>query len=175
VDLGAMVIAAGQAGIIEKGGGHAMAAGFTVAADRLCDFRAFLDERIDARVREAGIRPTLRLDGALTAAGADLKLAESLAELGPFGSGNPEPRFALAHARIAYADRVGETHVRCTLESPEGGKLAGICFRSIDRPLGQALLAASGKPMHVAGRLRVNSWQGRSSAQLLIEDAQPLW
>jgi single-stranded-DNA-specific exonuclease len=178
VDLGAMVIAAGQAGIIEKGGGHAMAAGFTVAAGRLAEFRAFLDERIDARVREAGIRPTLKLDGALTTAGAYLDLAESLAELGPFGSGNPEPRFALAHARVTYADRVGENHVRCTLESPEGGpksKLSGICFRSTDRPLGQALLAAGGKSMHVAGRLRVNSWQGRSSAQLLIEDAQPLW
>ncbi len=96
-------------------------------------------------------------------------------QLGPFGSANAEPRFALAHVRIAYADRVGETHVRCTLESPEGGKLAAICFRCTDRPLGQALLAAGGKPMHVVGRLRVNSWQGRASAQLLIDDAEPLW
>lgn len=175
VDLGAMVIAAGQAGIIEKGGGHAMAAGFTVAKDRLEDFRAFLDERIDARVREAGIRPTLRLDGAMTTLGADIEVAERLAELGPFGSGNPEPRFVLAHARVTYADRVGDTHVRCTMESPEGGRLAGICFRCTDRPLGQALLAAGGKPMHIAGRLRINTWQGRSSAQLLIDDAQPLW
>jgi single-stranded-DNA-specific exonuclease len=180
VDLGAMVIAASQAGIIEKGGGHAMAAGFTVAAAKLDEFRAFLDERIAQRVEEAGIRPTLRLDGALSTAGADITLAESLAELGPFGSGNPEPRFALANVRVTYADRVGENHVRCTLESSEvgkgaGGKLAGICFRSTDRPLGQALLAAGGKPMHVAGRLRVNTWQGRSSAQLMIDDAQPLW
>jgi len=179
VDLGSMVIAAHQAGIIEKGGGHAMAAGFTVATGKLGDFRAFLDERIAQRVAEAGIQPTLKLDGALTTMGADLAVAETLQQLGPFGSANPEPRFALAGVRITYADRVGENHVRCTLESPEGGpgksKLAAISFRSTDRPLGQALLAADGKPMHVVGKLRVNTWQGRSSAQLLIDDAQPLW
>jgi single-stranded-DNA-specific exonuclease len=179
VDLGSMVIAAHQAGIIEKGGGHAMAAGFTVATNKLADFRAFLDERIAERVAEAGIQPTLHLDGALTTMGADLSVAETLQQLGPFGSANPEPRFALAGVRVTYADRVGENHVRCTLESPEGGpgknRLAAISFRSTDRPLGQALLAANGQPMHVAGKLRVNTWQGRSSAQLLIDDAQPLW
>jgi len=175
VDLGATVIAAHQAGIIEKGGGHKMAAGFTVATDRVADFRAFLNERIGARIESAGIRPTLMLDGSMTTRGADLRTAEMLQQLGPFGSGNAEPRFVVVNANVVYADRVGDTHVRCTLESPEGGKLAGICFRCTDRPLGQALLEAQGRPMHVAGRLRVNTWQGRSSAQLMIDDAQPLW
>lgn len=170
-----MVIAAHQAGIIEKGGGHRMAAGFTLHTGRIDDFRAFLNERIGARIAEAGIVPTLRLDASLTAAGAGLDVAERLQQLGPFGSANPEPRFAVPGARIAYADRVGEDHVRCTLESPEGGRLAGICFRCTDRPLGQALLQAEGKPMHVAGRLRVNTWQGRSTPQLMIDDAAPLW
>ncbi len=175
VDLGAAVIAAHQAGIIETGGGHRMAAGFTLAHARIDDFRDFLNERIGTEIAEAGIKPTLRLDGTLTAAGAGIDVAETLQQLGPFGSGNAEPRFAVPSARIAFADRVGEDHVRCTLESPEGGKLQGICFRSTDRPLGQGLLTTEGRPMHVAGRVRVNTWQGRSSAQLMIDDAQPAW
>ncbi len=175
VDLGAAVIAAHQAGIIEKGGGHKMAAGFTVRVDQLQAFRAFLNERIGAHIAEAGIVPTLKLDGSLTTAGADLQTAEKLQQLSPFGSGNAEPRFVVPSANVVYADRVGENHVRCTLESAEGGRLAGICFRCTDRPLGQALLEANGRPMHVAGRLRVNTWQGRSSAQLMIDDAAPLW
>ena len=175
VDLGAAVIAAHQAGIIEKGGGHRMAAGFTVRCDRLGDFRSFLNERIGTHIRETGIVPTLHLDGAMTTGGAKLETAEKLQQLGPFGSGNAEPRFVVPSARIVFADRVGENHVRCTLESAEGGRLAGICFRCTDRPLGQALLEAGGKPMHVAGRLRVNTWQGRSTAQLMIDDAAPLW
>jgi single-stranded-DNA-specific exonuclease len=175
VDLGAAVIAAHQAGIIEKGGGHKMAAGFTVRCDRLNTFRAFLNERIGTHIAEAGIVPTLKLDGSLTTAGADLQTAEKLQQLSPFGSGNAEPRFVVTSANVVYADRVGENHVRCTLESADGGRLAGICFRCTDRPLGQALLEANGRPMHVAGRLRVNTWQGRSSAQLMIDDAAPLW
>jgi len=175
VDLGANIIAARQAGLLERGGGHRMAAGFTVAADKLADFQAFLEERVRARVAEAGIVPSLYLDGAVTTAGASLELIEALQRLGPFGSGNSEPRFAVASARVAFADVVGKNHVRCSFESPEGGRLAGICFRATDRPIGQLLLKAEGRPVHVAGRLRANTWQGRTSAQLLVDDAVAVW
>lgn len=175
VDLGAGIIAARQAGLLERGGGHRMAAGFTVANDQLPAFRAFMDERVAERVAEAGIVPTLRLDGAVTAMGANLDLIEALECLGPFGSGNPEPRFVIPAARVVFADVVGKDHVRCTFESPEGGKLKGICFRCVDRPIGKALLTAEGRPMHVAGRLRGNTWQGRTSPQLFVDDAAPLW
>ena len=175
IDLGAAVIAAHQAGIIDKGGGHKMAAGFTFKPTRLDDFRNFLNDRVKIQIKEAGIVPTLRFDGSMTTSAASLQTAEQLEELAPFGSGNAEPRFVIPSAQIVYAERVGEDHVRCTLESAEGGHLAGICFRSTDRPLGQTLLSAKGRPMHVAGRLRVNSWRGRNSPQLLIDDAQPIW
>jgi len=175
VDLGAGIIAARQAGLLTRGGGHRMAAGFSVTADRLSEFRSFLEERIALRVAEAGIIPSLHFDGALTTKGASLDLIEQLDRLAPFGSGNAEPRFAIPSARITYASVVGTDHVRCTMESPEGGKLAGICFRAVERALGQALLKADGRPMHVAGRLRANSWQGRTSAQLFVDDVAPLW
>ena len=175
VDLGSAIIAARQSGLLENGGGHRMAAGFTVDLDQMAALRAFLDDRIAARITEAGIKPTLYLDGALTTKGAGLDLIEALAQLGPFGSGNPEPRFVIPTARVTYADVVGADHVRCTLESPEGGRLAGICFRCVDRPLGQLLLKADGRPVHVAGKLRENSWNGRVSAQILIDDAAAVW
>ena len=175
IDLGAAVIAAHQAGIIDKGGGHRMAAGFTLKPARLDDFQNFLNDRVNIQIKEAGIVPTLRFDGSMTTAGASLETAEQLEELAPFGSGNAEPRFVIPSAQIVYAERVGEDHVRCTLESAGRGHLSGISFRSTDRPLGQAILSAKGRPMHVAGRLRINNWRGQNSAQLLIDDAQPIW
>ena len=175
VDLGAAVIAACQSGILVKGGGHKMACGFTVERDRLDELQAFLSDRVAAMVGEKGIQPSLYLDGAMKPAAANLGLLENLQQIGPFGSGNPEPRFVIPDARLSYAAVVGKNHVRGTLESDGGGRLQAISFNSLDTPLGQALLNSEGAPLHIAGRLRVNTWQGRSSAQLHVDDAAPAW
>ncbi|PIW28366.1 MAG: single-stranded-DNA-specific exonuclease RecJ [Rhodospirillales bacterium CG15_BIG_FIL_POST_REV_8_21_14_020_66_15] len=173
VDLGAAIIAARQAGLIEKGGGHAMAAGFTVARDKLAAFRQFLDARVAAHMAESGIRPTLYLDGALRPDAATEDLVEEIAKLGPFGAGNPEPRFVMPHARLTYADRVGENHVKCAVAKDARGVVEGIAFRALDSDLGAALLNHDGRLLHLAGRLRFNSWNGRTTVQFQIEDAQP--
>ena len=175
VDLGANVIAARQAGLLNRGGGHRMAAGFTLAKAQLPAFCEFLEERVAARVAEVSIVPSLYMDGALTSGGANLELIDALERLAPYGSGNAEPRFVIPSARVIFADVVGTEHVRCSFESPEGGRLKGICFRAVDRPLGQLLLKAKGQPLHVAGRLRANSWQGRVSPQLFVDDAAAIW
>ena len=175
VDLGAAIIAACQAGVLIKGGGHKMAAGFTVESGRVEELREFLSDRISAHLDEGGIQPRLYLDGAMKPAAATMNLVEDLQQVGPFGSGNPEPRFVIPAARLSYAAVAGENHVRGTLTGEEGGRLAAISFNSLDTPLGQALLKSDGAPLHVAGRLRVNTWQGHSKAQLLIDDAAPAW
>ena len=175
VDLGAAVIAACQSGILVKGGGHKMACGFTVERNRLDDLKAFLTERVAVMVGEKGIQPSLYLDGAMKPAAANLGLLETLQQIGPFGSGNPEPRFVIPAARLSYAAVAGDNHVRGTIVGEEGGRLAAISFNSLDTPLGQALLKSEGAPLHVAGRLRVNTWQGRTSAQLHVDDAAPAW
>ena len=175
VDLGAAVIAACQAGILIKGGGHKMACGFTVESGRLDELREFLSGRISAHLGPGGIQPRLYLDGAMKPAAATMNLVEDLQQVGPFGSGNPEPRFVIPAARLSYAAVAGENHVRGTLTGEEGGSLAAISFNSLDTPLGQALLKSDGAPLHVAGRLRVNTWQGNSKVQLLIDDAAPAW
>ena len=175
VDLGAAIIAACQAGVLIKGGGHKMAAGFTVESGRVEELREFLSDRISAHLGPGGIQPRLYLDGAMKPAAATMNLVEDLQQVGPFGSGNPEPRFVIPAARLSYAAVAGENHVRGTLTGEEGGRLAAISFNSLDTPLGQALLKSDGAPLHVAGRLRVNTWQGHSKAQLLIDDAAPAW
>ena len=171
VDLGAAVTAARQADLLLAGGGHAMAAGLTVRADAIEDLRAFLGERLaKAGAGRQGTRD-LNLDGALSVSGATRDLVDTLEQAGPYGAGHPEPRFAVADAHIVRADRVGTDHVRVILAGPSGGRLKGIAFRSADAPLGRALLESDGRPLHLAGRLQADDWQGRRGAQLLIEDA----
>ncbi|MGE0119710.1 MAG: single-stranded-DNA-specific exonuclease RecJ [Dongiaceae bacterium] len=168
LDLGSAVIAARQAGLLINGGGHAMAAGFTVAQDRVAALAEFLGERLAAA--GGAIVPVLEIDGALAAAAATAELARLVGRLGPFGSGNPEPRFAITDLRVGRGEVVGDGHVRAVLADAGGTRLKAIAFRSAGDPLGQALLRGGGAPLHLAGTLRVDSWQDRSEVQLIIED-----
>ncbi len=176
IDLGAAVIAARQEGLLVNGGGHAMAAGFTVARERLDELSAFLEGRIARQKAEAGeeLGRTLFLDGALAVRAATPELMASLSALAPFGQGNSEPRFVFPAVRVGKADVVGENHVRVFLTGPDGGRLKAMAFRSADTPLGRALLEAGGLPLHVAGKLRADTWMGRNDVQLMIDDAAPV-
>jgi single-stranded-DNA-specific exonuclease len=177
IDLGSAVLAARQAGLLINGGGHAMAAGLTVAGERVAELRRFLAERIALQQASAGggpLQPTLSLDGALAAGGATPALVDLVARLGPFGTGNSEPRFAVADARIVRADLVGTAHVRCILTGSDGSRLKAIAFRAADTALGQALLKAGGAPLHIAGTLRPDRWNGSDGVQMFIDDAAPV-
>ena len=170
VDLGAAVIAANQAGLLVNGGGHPAAAGLTVEAGRIEELRGFLTERLAAQIAAQDTGPSLGLDGAIVVGAATTELVGVLRRIGPFGIGNAEPRFAVANCRVAHAAVVGERHVRCTLADESGARLGGIAFRSVDTPVGAALLSAAGAPLHVAGHLRADNWRGRERVQLVIED-----
>ena len=170
VDLGAAVIAARQADLLINGGGHPMAAGVTVATDKLEALRLFLTERLAEPVAQAASAMGLGVDGTLSLGGATRELLESLSRAGPFGAGNPEPRFVLPQARLIRADLVGESHVRCILGDPRGKRLKGIAFRVAAGPLGQALLGGLGRSFHVAGHLRADDWRGRRDVQFAIDD-----
>jgi single-stranded-DNA-specific exonuclease len=171
VDLGAAVIAARQSGLLINGGGHPMAAGLTVAEDRVEALRAFLEERLSRRIAEIQYRPSLGIDGALQPGGARSDLVDALEQVGPYGAGNPEPRFAIPEARVAAAQVVGENHVRCTITGSDGSRLKGIAFRALDGALGPALLKTGGLPLHLAGKLRRDAWAGGQAVQFIIEDA----
>ncbi|RJF84195.1 single-stranded-DNA-specific exonuclease RecJ [Azospirillum cavernae] len=173
VDLGAAVIAARQDGLLIGGGGHRMAAGFTVAGDKLDALRAFLASRVAEQMAAMPLVPTLELDGALSVGAATTALVNTLNTLGPYGTGNAEPRFAITDARVVRADVVGANHVRCILQGNDGGRLKAIAFRALDSDLGQALLTGKGTPFHLAGILRIDRWNGAEGVQLLIDDAAP--
>ncbi|MCA8926824.1 MAG: single-stranded-DNA-specific exonuclease RecJ [Alphaproteobacteria bacterium] len=171
VDLGNAVIAARQADLLLAGGGHAMAAGFTVAREKLADLHAFLNERLAEAIAQAQKEAALTLEGAISVEGANAALADMVEQLGPYGPGNAEPRFVVQAAPIAFADTVGESHVRARLGGSGRGKLKAIAFRARDTALGQALLSAQGRPLHLAGRLRRDRWTGGDAVELHVEDA----
>ncbi len=169
-DLGTAIITARQHGILTAGGGHEMAAGFSLQASHLADLRAFLAARLAEQRDGAPLVPELAIDGVLAPAGARREVIEAIARLGPFGSGNPEPRFAITGARIVRADVVGTRHVRCVLAGEDGARVQAIAFRALDSELGPALLAHSGSSLHVAGHLRLDEWGGQARIRVFIDD-----
>ena len=173
IDLGAAVIAARQSGLLATGGGHAMAAGFSVAEEGLSAFHAFLNERL-AEAGNLPLNAELMLDGVLGVAGADAALAQLVARLGPFGNGNVEPLFLLQRVRVVRSDRIGKDGgtIRAMVEGEGGGRLKVLLFRAKEGPLADAL-DRPGAPLHLAGHLRAETWQGRVSAGFFITDAAP--
>jgi single-stranded-DNA-specific exonuclease len=172
--LGPAVIAARQAGLLLNGGGHAMAAGFSVAVDKIDALRGFLAERLGDGLDRAVLVPELAIDGALSAAAAQAGLIEHIDTLAPFGAANPEPRFAFPGLRVAHVEPVGSGHLRCTLADPLGtARLAAIAFRAAGTPLGRFLVETRGAAIHVAGHLRRDGWRGGDAVQLTIDDAAP--
>jgi single-stranded-DNA-specific exonuclease len=172
VDLGRAVIAAVDEGIITRGGGHAMAAGASIRPGQLGAFRAHLASALADAVRDARQSTALPIDAALTARGANPALFHEIERAGPFGSGNPQPTFAFPAHRVKFPEIVGANgHVRFTLTSEDGARLKAIAFRAAETALGQALLSAGDSPIHVAGSLTIDHWQGREEAQLRATDA----
>lgn len=172
--LGPAVIAARQAGLLINGGGHAMAAGFTVAAEKLDALRGFLVERLGDGISHERLVPELRLDGALSIAAAQCALIDQISRLAPFGAANPEPRFVFAGVRVTHVEAVGSGHLRCTLADPlDDARLRAIAFRVAGAPLGRFLAETRGAAIHVAGRLRRDRWRGGDAVQLAIDDAAP--
>ena len=171
IDIGGIIRAAAEAGRIEYGGGHAMAAGFSLTAPQLEGFRKFVEERFSGAGAALAAANDLYLDAVTSPAGATVALVQEIAAAGPFGAGNPEPLLGLADLRVAFADVVGKAHVKLRLAGGDGTMLDAIAFRAVGTPLGEGLLGSRGKAIHVAGRLRQDDWNGRIRVQLEIEDA----
>ena len=173
IDIGGIIRSAAEAGLIEYGGGHAMAAGFSLTAAQLDGFGRYIGEQFGAAGAALAAANDLDLDAVSSPAGATVALAEEIAQAGPFGAGNAEPLLALPDVRVGFADVVGGAHVRLGLVGGPGAALDAIAFRSVGTPLGDGLLASRGKAIHVAGRLRRDDWNGRVRVKLEIEDAAP--
>lgn len=170
VDIGGAVRAAVAEGLLVKGGGHAMAAGLTVETSKLAELEAFLCGQLADTARVARQAAALQLDGALLPRAANAELMTLLERAGPYGQGNPQPRFAFPSHRIRFAKIVGDAHVRCALEASDGSRIDAIAFRAAGQPIGDALMGTGGMPRHVAGSLRKDDWGGREKIELFIDD-----
>jgi len=174
VDLGAAVTKLTNEGFLISGGGHKMAAGLTVDRARLAGAMDRLAELLDLEGSGAAGAPDLALSGLTSPGAITPDIISQIDRAGPFGSGAPAPRYALASVRVAYASRVGENHLRATFQSADGARLDAIAFRAFDGPMGPLLLGHSGGLFHVAGRLEIDTWGGKNKPKLRLEDAAPI-
>ncbi len=171
IDLGAAIQRLAGEGLLVKGGGHRMAAGLTVARDQLEPAMARLGELLSRQGAADLGPPDVRLDGLLMPSAASIDLIRQIDQAGPFGAGAPAPRFALPDMQVRFARRVGASHLKLSLGDGAGGHIEAIAFGAFDTPLGARLDDHGGARFHVAGRLEINSWGGRQSVQLRLEDA----
>jgi single-stranded-DNA-specific exonuclease len=172
IDLGAAIIAAREAGLLVAGGGHAMAAGLTIANGQIATFTEFLHERLARDVDRARMAQAMQLDLALAPGGLTPELVSTLEAAGPYGVGWPAPRVAIGPVRIIKADIVGQNHLRVIAGGNDGRSFKAIAFRAADSELGQTLLHRShGRRFHLAGRVKIDDWGSRPAAELHLEDA----
>lgn len=169
-DLGEAIIEARLQGLLLSGGGHPMAAGFSIEAGKLETLRRFLADKVRA-LPGGPPKSQITLDGFLSVNGVSVALTEALALLEPFGSGNREPRFVVPRARVSHARIVGRDHVSAFLTDAGGGRLKAIAWRAAETKLGEALLSATGTPLALAGRVQLDHWQGETRPQFVVEDA----
>ena len=170
VDLGAAVLAAKDAGLLIAGGGHAMAAGLTVAADKIDALAVFLNDRLSGAVDVAATARALDCDAAIAPRGVSLHLAETLEVAGPYGQGWSQPRIASGPWTAVDCRIVGEHHVKLVLSGADGARCKAIAFRHADTALGAAMLGARGRAFYIAGRVKRDDWKGEPSAEIEIDD-----
>ncbi len=172
VDLGAAIIAAREHGLLVAGGGHAMAAGLTVEADKLDALGQWLDERLGSTVSAAMASQAMLLDLAVAPGGLTPALVEELESAGPYGMGWPGPRVAVGPVRLVKADLVGTDHVRLIARGEDGASFKAIAFRAASTEMGQALLHATHqRRLWLAGRAKIDDWASRPQAELHVDDA----
>ena len=171
VNLGQLILQAKQRDLLLAGGGHFMAGGFSVNSDKIHEAHSFFEQKISEIITTNNIRPVLDLDLSLPLTAVNLNLIENIEKLSPFGVGNPQPRFAFDNVMITFADIVGGSHVRCQLKDPiSGWSVKAISFRSVDHPLGQALLHSGNKKLSIAGTIKKDTFKHPPTAQVIIED-----
>ena len=173
VDLGGCVHKLASEGLLVKGGGHRMAAGLTVARDKLDQAMSRLSELLERQGAGSTGPADLKIDGLLMPGAATVDLVGQIDAVGPFGAGAPAPRFVFSEMQIRFAKRVGESHLKLRFGDETGAQMDAIAFGAYDSLLGSALENHGGAQFHLAGRIEINSWQGRQTVQLRLEDAAP--
>jgi single-stranded-DNA-specific exonuclease len=174
VDLGAAVVNANAANILIGGGGHAMAAGFSILEGKIPELQAYMDDQLGAKVEAYAENRALTIDLSIPLGAVSPELVQSFAALSPFGNGNPEPRFMFENIIITKAQVVGENHIMLFMKETGVGmskrQIKAMAFRAMGTPLGDAIFSAGDRHVHIAGKVKLNNWQGVEKAEIFIDD-----
>jgi len=170
VNLGGAISEAKNQGLLISGGGHAMAGGLTIIEGKIQEFEVFIQDFLREDVTAARQNQFFKVDCLIRPTAVTHQLAELIERVGPFGSANPEPVFVIDNMRIAYAERLRGGHVRCAFSDNEGARVNGICFNAEENGLAEVLLGEGDKQVHVAGRIKQDSWKGRSRTDFQVLD-----
>ncbi len=176
VDLGSTIISAKQNELLVAGGGHKMAAGFTVTRGLLEDFTAYVNQHIKDQLNGERLVPELKIDNVLSLHSLNTDLVEKIDMLAPYGAGHAEPRLALTGVKIIKPRVVGENHVSFFIQDSSGGaSIKGIAFRALDNDLGDLLLTSGTAMVDLAGYVKINEWLGKRSVNFQVVDAANPW
>ena len=170
IDLGNLVIAAKQAGIIDSGGGHSMAAGLSIKESKIEELSDFFESQLSNSQSKVTDEKMIYVDSLISSSGINLEVYDEIEKLGPFGSDNFEPNFVVKNSLLASVKQIGENHLKCLIKTPEGGFIEAMAFRSLSTPLGDEIQKNKGNSVSLLGKIKINEWGGRRTPQLHIED-----
>ena len=153
--------------IILNGGGHNMAAGFTLKKNSLDFFKAFINE--DFSKNSSNIKTSFTYDSEISFSGINKDFFDDIKKLQPFGNGNPLPIFLLKELSVIKAKILDSKHISCLLKSKTGKSINSICFNSLKTKVGTHLLNYK-KDFNVVGQINENFWDGKKTLQLIIID-----
>jgi len=169
-DLGSVVIGAVQSGLLAKGGGHKMAAGFTIKMDKINDFKEFVFRKFKSININLEEKKNYYFDVEIAPSAVNLKFLEKVNLLAPFGSGNPEPRFVIKNVKIVNTKIVADKHIKIVLTGSDSTTFKAISFNSVETPLEAYLVKKSVKPFDIAGKLSLNEWRSSKNVEFIIDD-----
>ena len=170
IDLGNLVIAAKQAGIIDSGGGHSMAAGLSLNENQIENLSNFFESQLSNHLFEVMDEKMIYVDSLISSSGINLEVYDEIEKLGPFGSDNIEPNFVVKNSILASVNQIGENHLKCLIKTPEGDFIEAMAFRSLSTSLGDQIQKNKGNSVSLLGKIKINEWGGRRTPQLHIED-----
>ena len=170
IDLGNLVIAAKQAGIIDSGGGHSMAAGLSIKESKIEELSDFFESQLSNSQSKVVDEKMIYVDSLISSSGINLEVYDEIEKLGPFGSDNFEPNFVVKNSLLASVKQIGENHLKCLIKTPEGAFIEAMAFRSLSTPLGDEIQKNKGNSVSLLGKIKINEWGGRRTPQLHIED-----
>ena len=169
-DIGTQIIKATQSGIVEKGGGHKMAGGFTIKKENIPLFRDFLIKNFKKSKLSSSKIVNLYLDSIIAPSALNEEFYSEIERLAPFGSGNSEPKFVIENLQVITSDLVADKHIKTVLHAKDGSVIKSIAFNAKDSPLELYLNKKNKKKFNIAGIMNLNEWRGKKSVEFIIED-----